>query len=434
LPRCFSKEAPTKIIGKWVKRGSVEAERAAVASVEDAEWFHSMLDGSACRKRDNTTAKDSGRFCRGSRYYRTLYSHVWVPSNCALVPMSVLLNRTSAVGSLFRDSRRTLLLIGDSLMGQLRHTLDCLLNALEDSDASTGSTNSSTEIGVNTTAAVIVTAAATNLSALTLRNKGGAVFEHGGFPIRNVTRQVALHTSIAKADIVLLNAGAHYNLAMHCTPERNQYPERFPECGTKKLRHAKPHHARRGDAAAAKYDLANDFSDFVARVWKGQRACLERVIWRETLPQHWGSIGGSYNEEQTTACSSVSSGSGGGGGGKQRGKSHASASGGASLPSVEEVARWRNHITTPLARDAGFGFLPTFDIALPRFDSHPPLAPVQRGLADCTHFCLDSALNAALSSLAINAIGSKLAALPPPVRPPVPSPHTAPAPAQVAET
>jgi hypothetical protein len=81
------------------------------------------------------------------------------------------------------------------------------------------------------------------------------------------------------------------------------------------------------------------------------------------------------------------------------------------------VARWRNNVTTPLVLQAGFGFLPTFDVALPRHDSHPPLAPQHKGqqnLADCTHFCLDSAVNAALSSLALNAIANALAVFPAP--------------------
>lgn len=469
LPRCFSTSAPARIQGKWVKRDFVGADRPATAASmsEDVEWFHSVMDSSSCRDRDNTTAKDSGRFCRGRHYYHTLYSHLWVPTNCILVPMAVLLNGTSENdgGSLFHDSTRSLLLIGDSLMGQLKHTLDCLLYSVvtkkDDGAPPSGldsNSSSSTDDGGTTATGVVdnTIAAASpidvrDLNRLTVVSKGGAVLERGGLPLRNETRKKSLINLLAQADVALFNTGAHYNLAMHCSQsERKQNPNTFPECSNNPLAsrhsssahhsHSHNHQARAagegsggGSGTAAlllknkKPDLAADFSEFLTRSEAAAEApaCPERVIWRETLPQHWGSIGGSYNEEQTMACSSI-----GGGAGDEDG---AGETGGPQQPmpqgkgrkrtaevaaaTAKMVARWRNNVTTPLVLQAGFGFLPTFDVALPRHDSHPPLAPQHKGqqnLADCTHFCLDSAVNAALSSLALNAIANALAVFPAP--------------------
>ena len=134
---------------------------------------------------------------------------------------------------------------------------------------------------------------------------------------------------------------------------------------------------QREDYNASTRDL---FSE--AQVQLARHNVTGRLAWRESVPQHFDAKGGLYpgsadsdgHSKSSTRCKPV----------RRR-----------ELP----LARWRNALATPrVLAVANMRLLPAFDVALPRFESHPA--------HDCTHVCLDSALAANNLALTVHLLAS----------------------------
>ena len=109
LPWCFSPEAPASIEGRWQP-----ASAAPRAARSESERFHAIV---AQAPRD-AWAKDAARVCAAAPPYALL----WSPTNCRL-------RTTRALAHAQAFENRSVTLIGDSLLDQLRRLLGAVNDA-----------------------------------------------------------------------------------------------------------------------------------------------------------------------------------------------------------------------------------------------------------------------------------------------------------------
>ena len=344
LPWCFSPAAPLRITGRWEPAGA--APRAARV---EAERFHAVVarfaaGSSAARA---SWDKDAARVCAAA----PPFGQLWSPTNCRL-------RSTRALGRERAFANRSVLLVGDSLVDQLRR----LLAAVNDAEA----------------------------LGLTIRHAS-----MGLLPDAKGRWRAELAAELARADAAFVGVGAHYNLRPACERggARGRARDDAQQCAAAAARSRLaagtnlPHHFRA--------DLEGLVRAVAAAGGAGGNA--SRVAWRESPPQHYD--GGVYTERASAAraCGALTS------------------------AAARGAARWREDLVAPIAARA-FRVLPAHELAVPRADSHPPLdgrgerpcAPARRARrragrargarerCDCTHYCLDSAVSAAGVSLALN--------------------------------
>ena len=468
VPRCFSRSAQQVITGEWRNRSEGadrEGPEAAASAFENARWYSEAIRGSACRALDEEAHKDRTRFCRsgGGRLYRT----VWLPHNCKLASIAQLLQDPDSPFTQ-PSPRRTLDLLGDSLLTQLFHSLRCVFkHASRSSSSQSSSSSSSSPPALGNHSAVTPHTRVT----VALREING-MLQRGKWPVRPGER-ADLREVLSNADAIMVNLGAHYNLVPHCASvarkraakgrsstgsssnssnNSNGDGQAYPECSpavTSRL--PKTLALAAGDQAK---DLEQDAKDFLVDdlglvlqqqqhagggggegggAGEGGGRCIRannragRIIWRETLPQHFATAGGVFVEDtgglkdgeqllrgcrpiaaaaDTATVTEESSNT------TDSDADAAEAHPATAAATASAVASWRNRVVQPFVEAAGVQLLPTFDVGRSQSFAHPPTPPTAP--PDCTHFCIDSGVSAALATLALNVVAEVFASFPPP--------------------